>query len=99
MSKLIRRCAVTGASAVAAAGALLAVGGPASAATPLPASPGSAATAAADHPASRPPDGHSRVDPWVAGQVAWFDPAAARRLAIYDPWVKDQLARFTSHGG
>jgi hypothetical protein len=27
-------------------------------------------------------------------QLRMFDPAAARRIAVYDPWVKDQLAQF-----
>jgi hypothetical protein len=27
-------------------------------------------------------------------QLRRFDPAAAQRLAVYDPWVKDQLTRF-----
>jgi hypothetical protein len=38
------------------------------------------------------------MDPWIAGQLAWFDPAAAHRIAIYDPWIKDQLAQFTGAG-
>ena len=98
MSKLIRRCAVTGVSAVAAVGALVAVGSPASATTTPQASPASAQAVAAEHHLSRPSAGHRQIDPWVAGQLAQFDPAAARRLAIYDPWVKDQLAQFTTDG-
>ncbi|MFG2266512.1 hypothetical protein [Streptomyces sp. NPDC048720] len=99
MSKLIRRCAVTGVSAFAAVGALVAVGGPASAATATTpqASPASAHATAGHHP-SQPSAGHRHIDSWVAGQIAQFDPAAARRLAVYDPWVKDQLAQFTPGG-
>lgn len=96
MSKLIRRCAVTGVSAVAAVGALVAVGGPASATTTAQASPVSAQTVAAGHHPSRPSAGHRQIDPWVAGQLAQFYPDAAQRLAVYDPWVKDQIAQFTA---
>ena len=30
----------------------------------------------------------------VAGQLAEFEPALAKRAAVFDPWVKDQLALF-----
>ncbi|MBJ6641736.1 hypothetical protein H4K36_35080 [Streptomyces sp. DHE7-1] len=98
MSKLIRRRTATGVSAVATVGALVALGGPASAASTPQAPPASARAVAADHPPARPSAGHPHIDPWVAVQLARFDPEAARRLAIYDPWVKDQLAQFPAEG-
>lgn len=103
MTKLMRRVAATGVSAVVLGGALLAGGGPAAAA-------GARAAEPAEHTA-RPPvadtslrasehrTGHRHVDPWVAGQLAWFCPQAAKRLAVYDPWVKDQLALFAPPTG
>ncbi|MFF3907767.1 hypothetical protein ACFYZJ_17570 [Streptomyces sp. NPDC001848] len=48
---------------------------------------------ATDHSGSQH-TAHQHMDPWVAGQLAMFEPAAAKRLAVYDPWVKDQLALF-----
>ncbi|MGW5369034.1 hypothetical protein ACWER6_18275 [Streptomyces sp. NPDC004009] len=100
MSKLIRRCAVTGVSAAAAVGALITMGGPASAATNPQAPPASAPVAAttAHHPSGQAA-GHREPDAWVAGQLAQFCPAAAHSLAIYDPWIKDQIAQFITHAG
>lgn len=98
MNKLIRRLAATAVPAVAAAGALLATGGSATAATARPASPESAQAAPAlSHPCRRTA-AHQHIDPWVAGQLALFEPAAAHRAAVYDPWVKDQLAQFANEG-
>ncbi|MEU2222117.1 hypothetical protein [Streptomyces sp. NPDC018347] len=102
MKKLMRRLAVTGIPVAIAGGALLAGGGPASAA-PHPQGPADVparVTSTVGERADRHPASGRRVDPWVLGQVATFDPAAARRLAVYDPWVKDQLALLTQgeHG-
>ncbi|MEU2556095.1 hypothetical protein ACF1GY_15950 [Streptomyces sp. NPDC014684] len=99
MSKLIRRCAVTGVSAAAAVGALITMGGPASAATNAQASPASVPAAATAHHPSGQAAGHRQPDAWVAGQLAQFCPAAAHSLAIYDPWVKDQIAQFSTPAG
>jgi hypothetical protein len=71
--------------AAAAAGALIATADSATAATPQP-------TPAVHHSCRQ------HIDPWVAGQIAQFDPAAAHRLAVYDPWVKGQLQQFTNQG-
>lgn len=90
MKKPIRRLAVMAVPVLAAAGVLLGTGGPATAAAVRPASPHSAQAALA---VSRP---CRHIDPWVAGQLARFDPAAAHRIAVYDPWVMDQLAQFTN---
>ncbi|MEU2711377.1 hypothetical protein [Streptomyces sp. NPDC007205] len=97
MKKLIRKAGAAGVVTAVVAGALLATGGSAAAATPGP--EGHAAGTAAVHagqrtPCRRGPD--QRIDPWVAGQLAWFVPGARHRLAVYDPWIKDQLARFAS---
>ncbi|MFE9173776.1 hypothetical protein ACFYNZ_30690 [Streptomyces kebangsaanensis] len=101
MKKPMRCVAATGVSAVVLGGALLAGGGPAAA----------AGARAAEHTDARPPvadsslrvaehrTGHRHVDPWVAGQLAWFCPQAAKRLAVHDPWVKDQLALFAQPAG
>ncbi|MFF8592406.1 hypothetical protein ACF061_13330 [Streptomyces sp. NPDC015220] len=103
MKKLMRRAATTGVSAAIVTGALLSAGGTAVAVpSQAPAhttarTPVSGAVhrfsphhgAAAHHRAA-----HRRTDPWVAGQLAWFEPSAARRAAVYDPWVKDQIALF-----
>ena len=91
MTRLMRRFAVVIIPSVVAAGALLGTGSPAIAAT----------AQLAAHPSARIPAivneqmaAHRHIDPWIADQLALFDPAAARRIAVYDPWVKDQLARF-----
>lgn len=97
MRKLIRNGGAAGAATMVVAGVLLATGGSAAAA-PRPTGHGAAGTAAV-HAGPRTPCRRApgqRIDPWVAGQLAWFDPAARHRLAVYDPWVKDQLARFAS---
>ncbi|MFI9809995.1 hypothetical protein ACIHEJ_37820 [Streptomyces sp. NPDC052301] len=47
----------------------------------------SATAPAESHGTARQP-----ADPWIAGQLAAFNPSAAHRLAIFDPWIKDQLA-------
>ncbi|MGW3208078.1 hypothetical protein [Streptomyces sp. NPDC001135] len=98
MKKLIREAGAAGAVTTVVAAALLATGGSAAAATPGPAGHGAAGTAAVHAgrrmPCHRGPD--QRIDPWVAGQLAWFVPGARHRLAAYDPWVKDQLTRFAS---
>ncbi|MEU8032386.1 hypothetical protein AB0C13_27740 [Streptomyces sp. NPDC049099] len=96
MKRLIRKAGAAGAVTTVVAGALLATGGSA-AATPGPA--GHAAGTAAVHADRRTPcrsGPGQRIDPWVAGQVAWSVPGARHRLAVYDPWIKDQLARFAS---
>ncbi|GAA2873998.1 hypothetical protein [Streptomyces mexicanus] len=99
MRKPIRRLATVGAPAMVAAGTLLAAGGPATAATEHPSSHASAESrVVVRHQPSRHPASHRHMDPWIAGQLAWFDPAAAHRIAIYDPWIKDQLAQFTGGG-
>ncbi|MFJ8542473.1 hypothetical protein ACIRFH_10745 [Streptomyces sp. NPDC093586] len=95
MNKLVQHVTTTGLAAVAVGGVLLAGGEPAMAAPPQHSghSGHPAAVTAERHPARRPAS-HQRVDPWVMGQLRMFDPAAAHRLAVYDPWVKDQLTRF-----
>ncbi|MGW2485749.1 hypothetical protein ACWCV9_00835 [Streptomyces sp. NPDC001606] len=92
MRKLTRITGSVGASVALLGGALLATG-PAAAAQPLSAAHGPArATTDLSSHACGPNRGlPRRMDPWVAGQIAQFAPAAKRRLAIYDPWVKDQL--------
>ncbi|MGW0082798.1 hypothetical protein [Streptomyces sp. NPDC003393] len=101
MKKLMRRIAAAGVSVTVAAGALLAAGGSATAATahttrPVPARITTVNTGSGhDCHRQRVADVTHRVpDAWVAGQLAMFEPAAATRLAVFDPWVKDQLALF-----
>jgi hypothetical protein len=96
MKKLMRRIATAGASAVVVGGALFATGGSAMAATPQTPVHASARTTAVNtgHRCSQYRTAHQRINPWVADQVAMFDPSAAKRLAMFDPWIKDQLALF-----
>jgi hypothetical protein len=96
MKKLMRRIATTGVSAAVAGGAVFATGGSAMAASPQTPGrlPGRTAAVATGHSYSHHRTAHLHVDPWVAGQLAMFEPAAAKRLAVYDPWVEDQLAQF-----
>ncbi|MFF7969715.1 hypothetical protein [Streptomyces sp. NPDC007905] len=103
MMKLMRRMAAVGVSAAALAGVVTATGGSAAAATAhktqhpdaLVATAGTGVTTAGTgHCNESLRTTHHRVDPWIADQLAAFEPAAARRLAVYDPWVKDQLAHF-----
>ncbi|MEU0598234.1 hypothetical protein ABZ484_08245 [Streptomyces sp. NPDC006393] len=101
MKKLMRRIATAGVSATVAGGALLAAGGSATAATAhtardVPAgittvNTGSGHGCRHHHNSNLT---HRLPDAWVAGQLAMFEPAAAKRLAVFDPWVKDQLALF-----
>ncbi|MCW7940670.1 hypothetical protein AAW14_01130 [Streptomyces hygroscopicus] len=101
MKKLMSRIATTGISTVIAAGALFAAGGSAMAATPQTAGQTPARTTVvhtSDH-FYRHLNPHRRIDPWVAGQLAMFEPAVAKRQAIFDPWVKDQLALFEPAAG
>ncbi|MYU07064.1 hypothetical protein GTY81_24970 [Streptomyces sp. SID8366] len=95
MIKLARHAGTVGASAALVGGALLATAGTATAAPQstahLPARTTASQTAVPGGTAHR---GGHRLDPWIEGQLAQFDPAAARRLAVFDPWVKDQLARY-----
>ncbi|MGW5464355.1 hypothetical protein [Streptomyces sp. NPDC003996] len=94
MRKLIRNLGAAGAATAMAAGAFLVGGSPAAAApqdtghTTAGATPGPAGHAEYRH------RGLPCMDPWVAGQLAMFDPAARHRLAVFDPWIKDQLARY-----
>ncbi|MGW1801734.1 hypothetical protein ACWCQN_38925 [Streptomyces sp. NPDC001984] len=46
------------------------------------------------HHPSRHSTTHWHTDPWVADQLAVFDPRAAQLVAIVDPWIKDQLILF-----
>jgi hypothetical protein len=97
MKKLIWNTGATGAATAVAAGALLFGGG--SAAAAVPGATGPTAAGATTGPAGQAEHRHHGlecIDPWVAGQLAMFDPAARHRLAAFDPWVKDQLARFAS---
>jgi hypothetical protein len=95
MKKLIRNVGAAGAAAMVT-GALLAAGGPAAAAVPGATGHSAiGATAPAGTTAHRH-HGLACMDPWVAGQLASFDPAARHRLAAFDPWVKDQLTRFAA---
>ncbi|MEV6833700.1 hypothetical protein AB0N17_04115 [Streptomyces sp. NPDC051133] len=99
MTKLIRRTATMGVSAVLTGAALLAVGGSAVAApdhldarTPAHAAvvvDAEAHTAHHKHGATRP-------DPWIAGQLTMADPWIADQLTMADPWIADQLALFTA---
>ncbi|MET9143965.1 hypothetical protein ACFUCQ_03985 [Streptomyces sp. NPDC057197] len=94
MNKPMRRLVTTGIAAVAASGAFMAGAGSAAAATSQPAGcPGPAPVTTA-HAAAQRSAPHRHIDRWVLDQLRLFDPAAAHRLAIYDPWVKDQLAQF-----
>ncbi|MEU6773746.1 hypothetical protein [Streptomyces sp. NPDC046759] len=98
MQKLTRNAGATGLATAMVAAALLASGTSAAATTPSDAGhTATRATAAHSSQNQYRHTGHRRcMDPWVAGQVATFDPVARHRLAVYDPWVKDQLTRFVA---
>jgi hypothetical protein len=95
MKKLIRRVTTSGVCAVVVAGALFAADGSATAATSHTTGRTPARTVADDTGHYSHRTARQGMDPWVADQLAMFDPAAAKRLAVYDPWVADQLALFT----
>ncbi|MGW9033251.1 hypothetical protein ACWGQ5_57135 [Streptomyces sp. NPDC055722] len=95
MKKLIRRVTTSGVCAVVVTGGLFAADGSATAATSHTTGRTPARTVADDTVRCSHRTACQGIDPWVADQLAMFDPAAAKRLAVYDPWVKDQLALFT----
>ncbi|MGW9032254.1 hypothetical protein ACWGQ5_51395 [Streptomyces sp. NPDC055722] len=94
MNKRMRRIATTGVGAAVVAGALLATGGSAMAATPQTAGHTPAATTVVNtgHRSFPRSIAHQRTAPWVADQLAMFYPPAAKRSAMSDPWIQDQLA-------
>ncbi|MET8957788.1 hypothetical protein ACWEQN_47545 [Streptomyces sp. NPDC004129] len=91
--KLTRWIASAGVCAAIAGAIVVAGGGSAMAATPRAGEHRaehralSATAAVESHGTARQP-----TDPWIAGQLAAFYPSAAHRLAVFDPWIKDQLA-------
>ncbi|MER6070173.1 hypothetical protein ABT187_15310 [Streptomyces sp. NPDC001817] len=93
---LMRNVGAAGAAAAMAAGALLAGGSPAAAAHGATGQRAVGATALPTGHGGHRHRGLQCMDPWVAGQLARFDPAARHRLAVFDPWIKDQLTRYTS---
>ena len=95
MKKIMRRVSRAGISAALVGGALLAAGGPATAATSQ-VNERTAVVDSASHNlsgygsrnhgygyAAEQRGAHDHPDPWVAGQ-----------LAMFDPWITDQLAMF-----
>ncbi|MGW5202573.1 hypothetical protein [Streptomyces spiralis] len=101
VKKLMRRIATVGVSVTVAGGALLAAGGSATAATaqatrhvPARITTVNTGSGHGSHHRHATRATHRLPDAWVAGQLAMFEPAAAKRLAVFDPWVKDQLALF-----
>ncbi|MGR6974217.1 hypothetical protein ACU639_32255 [Streptomyces cynarae] len=101
MGKLIRRIGTGGVSAVFVGSALLAVGGPAVAATPRADGHPAVRTVAVQdpkavgvHDGSRDrSEGHRHVgERRTDGRP--LDPWIADQLAVLDPWIMDQLALF-----
>lgn len=105
MGKLIRRIGTGGVSAMFVGSALLAVGGPAAAATPQADGHSTVRTIAAQdwkadpkavavHGGSRDrSEGHRHVgERRTDGRP--LDPWIADQLAVLDPWITDQLALF-----
>ncbi|MFD8029063.1 hypothetical protein ACFV3F_09910 [Streptomyces sp. NPDC059717] len=87
MNKLVRRLTTAGVSAAFLSGALFAAGGSAIAATPQTPGHAPASAVVADTKVATVHTQH-RVDPWIADQVAMFD-----------PWVVGQLEDFVPSGG
>ncbi|WP_225809920.1 hypothetical protein [Streptomyces spinosus] len=94
------RIAIVGASTVLAAAAMAIGGGPATADTiqasehhPAVAVSGCAQNSAGRHHAARQP-----MDRWIEDQLTTFYPSSKQRLAVFDPWVKDQIALFQQTG-
>ncbi|POX50598.1 hypothetical protein C3488_13805 [Streptomyces sp. Ru72] len=101
MGKLMRRIGTGGVSVIFVGSALLAVGGPAAAATPQVDGRSTVRTVAvqdlnavAVHDGSRDrSEGHRHVgEPRTDGRP--LDPWIADQLAVSDPWIIDQLALF-----
>jgi hypothetical protein len=102
LKKLMRRIAATGVSAAVVGGALLVGGGPAAAGGPQAAAGHAGVRASvsdAAHNGCEHRAGHQHEDQRLAHQMGWFCPSAAKRLAVYAPWVKDQPALFAPAAG
>ncbi|MFF8731950.1 hypothetical protein ACF073_36565 [Streptomyces sp. NPDC015171] len=98
---LTRRVAMAGVSATMMAGAVLAGGSSAMAATTVSPAAGRlpAQSAAADGPRSdRHRDSQRPADRWIEDQLATFYPSYTHRPAAFDPWVRDQVATFFPAG-
>ncbi|GHK02026.1 hypothetical protein ACWEWI_15575 [Streptomyces sp. NPDC003753] len=105
MGKLMRRIGTGGVSAIFVGSALLAVGGPAAAATPQADGHSTVSTVAVQDVKADPQavavhggsgdrsEGHRHVgERRTEGRP--LDPWIADQLAVLDPWIMDQLALF-----